>query len=186
VLIGTGADKFVFSAQTTMSSTLMEYAFLYLINVPPLTQLELVFHVTRDTDWFQVNVSFLPLSKFLIWAVLCGIGIRRPVFSVPTTGCSIINVYACLSPINAKLSTLLELVNHVTMAMSSTMEPVNLPLINKYQIWDVEPGTGPLKNAWPAQAAMSLTVIESAFLFLINALPTTQLEFASHATRVID
>ena len=49
VLNGTGTTKFVYNAQKTGFSMLMEFVSLFQTNVPPTMPMELVFHATRAT-----------------------------------------------------------------------------------------------------------------------------------------
>ena len=84
---------------------------------------------------------------------------------------------------NAKPSINLEPVSHATLATISSTEPVNLHPSRNLLMRDVEPGTGRTINVWPAPTTGSSIKWANAYLSLINAIPSTELELANHATR---
>ena len=180
---GTGRTENVWPAQTTGSSTTLEFVSLSQINVRLSTGQEPVFHAMKDTTSTMEFVNSLQLRNLLMRDVEPGTGKSENALPALTTGSSTKWENACPSQICARPSIGQEPALPATKDTTSTMEFVNLPLLRSHQMKDAEPGTGRTENAWPAQTTGSSTTKEFVCLFQINAKPLTGQEPVSHVTR---
>lgn len=101
-LLGTGTNKFAFSAHLTGFSIQIMSVYLSLTNARPLTILVPALAAMLATIWLTENARSQHQSQFLMLAVLLGTGTSRPAFNAHPTGSLTLTMSVSLSLINAR------------------------------------------------------------------------------------
>ena len=176
VLLGTGLESDAWNAQNTGFSTLTESAFLFLTNVQLMTLLEPALNAIKAIILTMVNASKLPFRRFLMWAVLLGIGITKSASDALTDGSSTPIEFVFQFPISVQPSRVWETATVATRVIICKMGAVFRLLFSKFQMLAALLGTGIISCAFSALTDGSSIPIEFAYPSLIIVRPGTILE----------